>query len=460
MNNKLSWRRSLALGLSFLLVMIPGCLGSREPDEASYVLGIGVDKGTENSLEVTVYIANPGIIAGGTQGGDGQQQPGLMTSVQAPSIFGALTLLNSYISGELSLHHAKAIVFSEEIARQGLAAYIAPLVRYREIRTSMFVLVIKGKAKDFLASNRSALRTNPSKLFELQMESTTFTSHIPGTQLHDFYNAMKGLGQQPVATLVATQKKSGQSQSNEGSEDKGSSSPSKQQDSQKDREEQDIDKPDKRPPGQPQWRSEGSYIAGEIKKEGGPPVQIMGSAVFNGDKMLDELTGDETMLLLMLRGRFRRTFLTLKDLERENKFIVLDLRPGRPPRITVDVSPPRPKIRVKLVLEAELMAVESGINYERPALKKKVEKKLAGLIQTRAYQLVEKAQNQFRSDIFHFGTKARRAMATTAEWHQYNWPQQFPTADVHITTKVNIRRLGLISKTAPIPRTKYTGGLQ
>ncbi len=70
--------------------------------------------------------------------------------VEAASLFGAEQLLNTFVSKHITLIHNTTVVVSEEIAREGLAKYINPLVRSREIRRTNYLLVVKGKANDFI----------------------------------------------------------------------------------------------------------------------------------------------------------------------------------------------------------------------------------------------------------------------------------------------------------------------
>lgn len=49
------------LGLLSLLLLIAGCASNYEPDALSYVLLIGIDEGSQNTLRISYLIATPGI---------------------------------------------------------------------------------------------------------------------------------------------------------------------------------------------------------------------------------------------------------------------------------------------------------------------------------------------------------------------------------------------------------------
>jgi len=51
------------------------------------------------------------------------------TTVEAPSIYSGLNMINSYVSKQLNMSQIKVLVFSEELAREGIEKYINALMR-------------------------------------------------------------------------------------------------------------------------------------------------------------------------------------------------------------------------------------------------------------------------------------------------------------------------------------------
>ena len=49
-----------------------------------------------------------------------------------------------------------------------------------------------------------------------------------------------------------------------------------------------------------EFNDEDKYLAGQVPKKGGDPVQLMGSAVFKEGKMIGKLTGEETRIANLL----------------------------------------------------------------------------------------------------------------------------------------------------------------
>jgi spore germination protein KC len=150
--------------LVVLCIWLSGCYDAREIDDLAYVMAIGLDKGTSNVLRITLQISLPTKIAGGGgkagEGGEGKSST--LTTMEAPSIHSGLNMINTYISKQINLSHAKLMVISEELAREGVHEFIHTMIRDREFRPEMFIVVSRSKAEDFLSEVKPILEENPS----------------------------------------------------------------------------------------------------------------------------------------------------------------------------------------------------------------------------------------------------------------------------------------------------------
>lgn len=63
------------------------------------------------------------------------------------------------------------------------------------------------------------------------------------------------------------------------------------------------------PWGGTEFKPDADYTAGEVPpRKGENKTEFLGTAIFRGDKMVAELTGEETRYMLMARGEFERGF--------------------------------------------------------------------------------------------------------------------------------------------------------
>jgi hypothetical protein len=159
--------------------------------------------------------------------------------------------------------------------------------------------------------------------------------------------------------------------------------------------------------------------------------------------MAGTFTGDETRMLLMLTGEFRRAFMAFEDPLVKNMFIPIDVRQGSLPVVKADLSGERPRISVKLSLEGDVLGIQSQINYaDNDRLRRMLNRHIEKIIQERALETIRRAR-QYKSDVFRFGNKAQRHFATWDEWEKYNWNDRFPDAVVEVEVDFTVRRVGM-----------------
>jgi spore germination protein KC len=424
------------LALCILIIFnFSGCSDAIEVDEMTYVLVIGIDRGISDKWRLTVQFPimkegsgeeGGGISGSGGQGdggsGMGTQDGHATITVEAPSFFTGINLINTVAPRRLSFVHTKLVVFSEEIARSGMVGeLLAPIIRHRQVRRSMHVLVSKVPVKDFIKANKPLIGKTLSKTIETLMEESKCTGYFPHTTLNEFYDDIKSTYNQPIAILGSIN---------------------------------DFSLPEGNGNESGQAFNEKSYRAGEFPREGGNKIDVLGCAVFDGDRMIGELDGDETRFLLIARGDFVRGFFSIPDPEMPNLIIPLDIRQLKKPKVVVNLNGERPLIKLEVNLEGSILAIQSRINYEDPKLKPLVEEAYIQYAGTRLETLMQKCRKELKADIFKFGGAAARKFATIQEWEEYNWIKRFEDAEVKIDVNFKIRRAGTMMRSSPVIKTE------
>src|SRR5690554_4103463 len=127
------------LGLMLIAVMLSSCWDAHEPDEMLHIWVVGVDQGVTDKWRLTLLFSSlEELTGGGEEPGvarEGRTSNEETLTVDAPSFFTAIDMLNSAIPRRLSFTHAQTIVFSEDIAKSGLVSdYIMPIIRFRQLR--------------------------------------------------------------------------------------------------------------------------------------------------------------------------------------------------------------------------------------------------------------------------------------------------------------------------------------
>lgn len=441
----------LLVVMLFCLLLVQGCWGAQEIDELGYILVMGIDKGEENIIKVTFQLAIPQPITGG---GEGQKATEVI-SVEAASIFSAQELADAFVSKHLTLIHNNAVIVSEEIAREGLSTYINPLVRSRDFRRTNFLMVAKGKASDFIEKNKLVFEKYPSRQLDIFMASADLTGFICVSDIHSFYQGLKSPGRQPMTGMVAVQKEEEKEKEGEKGKDteQEEKDKAKEEEKAKEKQKQEQEKEKRKKRSYKEKINEAvAYLPGEIPRTGGNKIDIIGQAVFKADQLVGFLNGKETRYYQMVTGKFGKGVFTFPDpQEPEDNAIVMEIKKERNPEIKINSNEDQTTIEVKLFLEGEILSIQSGINYEMADLEKELEDYISQYISQDVKEMIKKTQEEYQSDIFGFGEYTRTFFLTWDDWVNYKWLEKYPQCEIRVNTVFNIRRTGMMLKTAPTP---------
>ena len=381
-----------------------GCTDATEPETLGYVVAIGIDSAEdEDGYNITLQFANPSKISGDAEsGGEGGSKSVDDITVLAPGIYPAVNLANHIISKKFVLSHTKVIVFSDEIAKKGIGEFLEAVGRSSDIRPNTYFTVCEGKAKDFLAAVNPETEVNPVRYYTMIFEND-YSGFIPQYKSQDFYfyyNSDEKNAVMPICSIK-----------------KDSATPPSDHDGYQE------EVPD--------------YIAGEIQTNS-KEIQVMGTAIFDGDTKISEIRDIETEIFNLLSGRYKTSFVSY---EFNNEPVTVLQTQRRKPKITVDTSQSTPKISVKLYLEVDLSSgtAESRLENEAESFSREAEKELKK--QTEAFL---NKTTELGCDIVGFGSFAKRNFMTNADFSAYKWKEKYKNAEFDVSVDLSVRRTGLI----------------
>jgi spore germination protein KC len=127
--------------------------------------------------------------------------------------------------------------------------------------------------------------------------------------------------------------------------------------------------------------------------------------------------------------------------------VVLEIIPQKPPDIRVDINGEQTAITAQVFLEADIISIQSGEDYEDPGRITMINEALERRLNGELMRIIQRCQREFRSDIFGFGNYARWRVYTWDELLALNWHERFPEARVDVAVEVEVRRVGLLRKT-------------
>lgn len=417
-------RMILIFVISFTSIALASCYDSNEVDDLLNVSIIGIERGVLDKWRLTIKFPTlKGNSAGGSTGGEvsGLGDYSSLT-VDAPSFFTGVDMLNAIVSRNLNFMHTEAMVISEDFAESGmLGEFLAPIIRFRQIRRSMHLFVISGSVMDSMDIIKPVIGTALLKDLQILVKGSETTGFFIHATLQDFYNQIKSPYMQPALILGAlgnddNLKNDGNTQKNK-------------------------------------FKTGGEYYAAELPVSDKGMLKLFGSAVFDGDKMVGKLTGDETRLFQIATGEFNMGYFTMQDPKKPSLIIPFDVRQIKKPKVKIKLDGDKPIIHLKAELEGDLLAVQSRIDYEQPELMPILERAFEKQIKDGLDKLMEKCL-KLKTDIFGFGKVAAKQFLTIQEWEEYNWLNKFQNAEITTEVSFSVKRTGALLRSSPIITTE------
>lgn len=146
-------RPALVWALAFLALAASGCADVTDVNRRILVYAIGLDRGEDEQVQLTIQYL---LTSGGQQsgGGDGGSPP-LQTApvnhtVSAPTVALALDQIIHQIPGELFLGNLRILAIGRELAEEGIARALDPIMRLPFAPASALAVIAEGTAKEAL----------------------------------------------------------------------------------------------------------------------------------------------------------------------------------------------------------------------------------------------------------------------------------------------------------------------
>jgi spore germination protein KC len=186
--------------LIFILILFPfissGCWNYREVDKMAIAAGIAVDRDpiTKDYI-MTVEVVN---ISAQSQYATISSE--IYTS-KAKTMFDAVRNLIEMTGLRLFWSHAKVLIVSEEIAKEGMIPVIDWYLRDSEIRINMWLLISKGNSAGEILRNKVGINNIVSFHIDDIMKNGEVVYKFPTTNIVRFADEISGEG---ISASVAT----------------------------------------------------------------------------------------------------------------------------------------------------------------------------------------------------------------------------------------------------------------
>ncbi|MCM3703609.1 Ger(x)C family spore germination protein [Paenibacillus macerans] len=389
-------RKNMAALIMLLSIalLITGCWNRKELNELAIAAAAGVDK-VGDRYRLTVQVVDPGQVT--AQKGANGGAPATLYTIEGDTVFEAARRLTQISPRKIYFSHLRIFLIGESLARQGIGEMLDFLFRDPGFRPDFYLAVAKEASALETLKIMTPLEPVPAnKLFSSLETSEQNWSPSLAITLDELIGNLASSGQSPVLTAleITGDPKIGESKENISS----------------------------------------IYTPTQLK--------FSGLAAFNKDKLIGWLNEQESRGYHDIHGGVKSTVMFVRC--PDNGKVVIEFLRSKS-KVKGKVIDGKPQIDIQLTAEGNVGA--SGckkLNIIDPDtigdLEKKTEEKLIEFMEA----AIEKAQKEFKTDIFGFGEAIHRNNPKYWKSLEPVWNEKyFPELPVNIKADFMIRRIGM-----------------
>ena len=380
-------------------------------DNLAYVVALGVDVGENDIYKVSFqFIPRSGEEKSESTSSSNRNKT-VINTVEAPSLNTAINLMNSYLARKINLSHCKVVIFSEEIAINGISKEIYSLVNNSQARPSTNIIICKNTAEKYIKDTNPVLENSITKYYELFPNSSKYTGYIYNATLGDFFSQLVSSTCEPFAIL-------GGINSNMYN-DNNNISPS---------------------------NNIGDMKSTETSFSSLRGSENIGIAVFKEDKLVGELDATETLCISIIKGEVSSFLIHIPNPKNNEEEIDLIIYPSGQKKITVDILNGSPYITFSEKFVGKIYSASEDKEYlnteEIKTLSELSNKYLNNIITNYLY----KTSLKYQSDINDFGKYALSKFLTVDDFEKYDWKNNYKNSTFKVFTDTHIQTGFLITE--------------
>ena len=307
--------------------------------------------------------------------------------------------------------HCKYLIFSEELASEGIGNYIYSLKNNVEVRPTCNILISKCSANYFLENSKSVIDEVAAKYFSLETSSEKNTSYTEAVTLKDFFCDLSDTFGSPFAILGSVNGLESNSLS-----------------------------------GDDPSLNDAEYTAKESDSNTQKNIENLGLAVFKEDKLVGELSGIEAISHLILYNRFKNATVSIPSPFNDADYISLYIYKAKS-NIDVDLINSSPYITANVKLDMRLLTSSQNANYMTDENKKLIEEYASSYFLAHINDYFYKTSKQLNSDVCKFGRYAVHHFLSWDKWEEYDWKDKYKDSFFKANVTSNLSSSYLLMET-------------
>lgn len=363
------------------IILNTGCWNYREINNLSIVAGAAVDKTEEGNYKVTTEVVDL------HEGGNNARTRSKKLVSYGETLFDAVRNTIKVTAGKLYWGHVEIVIFSQEVAKEGIIELVDFLVRDSEPRQTVDILVSREKTAGEIMDLESSTSEIRSHELNEMLDTERNLSKIAKTQVYEFINTLSDEGISSVMPVV-----------------------------------------------------------GATVIEGKKALELSGTAVFKKDKLVYMLNGEETKPFLFVMDKIRGGLLIINDTTVKNKNSKLTLEIIKS---NTKVKPvfSKGKLAMNINIETKAALGQEGESERRynDKINTMLQKDANETLKKNIENLIANVKKNTDSDIFGFGRTVKQDKPELWKKIGGDWDNIFKNLDINLDVNVDIQNSGLMS---------------
>ncbi len=191
-------RKSLAAAMALCVLLgllLSGCANYRETEDLIFIDAIAVDRAPNGKFLVTAETTN-------ASGGMEAEIIPRYLECEGDTIVDAMRNMQKFSINELYWSHTEVLIMSQQVATEDLAEVIDTMMRVRQIRQSLALIVSKEPtAKEVLESENPTKQPNGPNIMNA-LRAQRLLGKAPYTQMFELVDTVAGQGEESVVALI------------------------------------------------------------------------------------------------------------------------------------------------------------------------------------------------------------------------------------------------------------------
>lgn len=373
-------KRAASILACLTLFLLTGCWDRRELNDRLFDLGAGIDQQKDGTYLLSAQFMIP---AKSGESGTGANQSFFIETSKGKNVFDGILKMQTKLSRKVTRGHRRNLFIGEPLAKESFTHILDSFTRDPDSRIRTDIWVVKGDTALNLLKVPYPLEKLPA-MAALKMRQAIGSK--VGSSFLDYLISASEEGSTPSLPAVEIENNS------------------------------DLGK---------------------------KTIKFTGRALFNHmHKLVGYFNLNESGYSLWVRGELSNAPVTF-EMPDENSTVSCDITQLKRKIYTFVDSGEKVRIGVELTGQAVLRENNTSMDLSDISNLNKLEEALKNHIEKEVLLIIEKAQKQFKSDVFGFGEVIGRQHPTEWKSLKKDWEKLFPVTRITVSAQISIKKIGL-----------------